>query len=266
MEQERATLSPPQVDPFSMRGKRVLVVGGTRGIGRAISLQLAQAGADVIVNFVRDREAAEHLCAEASSAGLRLRAIRADVSSETALETLAAEVKEQFPDLSVLVFAAATGVHRPIEELSGRHFDFTFALNVKAFLALVRRFLPDMRPGSAIIALSSEGAERAVPRYSLVGASKGALESLCRHLAAELADRGIRVNVLSPGAVRTDAWNALPDADRRLREAAARAPTGRLVTLEEVAKAARFLASDASSGLTGHTLVVDGGARIVGSA
>ena len=252
--------------PFAMHGKSVLVIGGTRGIGRAIALQLARAGADVVVNFVRGREAAERLCNEASAAGLSLHAVRADVTSDKALEQLAIEVEQRFPDLSTLVFAAATGVHRPIEELSGRHFDFTFALNVKAFLALVKRFIPKMEPGSSIIALSSEGAERAMPQYSLVGASKGALESLCRHLAVELADRGIRVNLLSPGTVQTDAWKALPDADRRLRETAARSPIGRLITAEEVGLAAQFLACDASAGLTGHTLVIDGGARIVGSA
>lgn len=258
--------SPSQVDPFSMQGKRVLVIGGTRGIGRAIALQLAGAGAEVIVNFVREREAADQLIAEAAAAGLQIHAIRADVTSEKALEQLASEVAERFSDISTLVFAAATGIHRPLEQATSRHFDFTFALNVKAFLALVKLFAPQMPPGSSIIALSSEGAERAMPHYGLVGASKGALESLCRHLAVELAERGVRVNVLSPGTVKTDAWNALPDADRRLAEAVARSPIGRLVTLEEVALAARFLACDASAGMVGHTLIVDGGARIVGSA
>lgn len=266
MEHESPMQSPAYGDPFSMQGKRVLVIGGTRGIGRAIALQFARAGAEVVVNFVREQEAAERLCSEAAQMGLQLHAVRADVTSDKALEQLATEVAQRFSDLSTLVFAAATGVHRRLEQTTGRHFDFTFALNVKAFLALVKLFAPKMPPGSSIIALSSEGAERAMPQYGLVGASKGALESLCRHLAVELADRGVRVNVLSPGTVKTDAWNALPDADRRLREAAARSPIGRLVTVEEVALAAQFLACDASAGMIGHTLVVDGGARIVGSA
>jgi enoyl-[acyl-carrier protein] reductase III len=266
MESESLVQSPTHGDAFSMQGKRALVIGGTRGIGRAIALELARAGADVVVNFVREREAAEHLLAEAAEMGLHLHAVRADVTSDKALEQLAAEVTERFPDLSTLVFAAATGVHRPLEKASSRHFDFTFALNVKAFLVLVRLFAPQMTQGSSIIAISSEGAERVMPEYGLVGASKAALESLCRQLSVEFAERGIRVNVLSPGTVRTDAWNALPDADRRLSAAEARSPIGRLVTLEEVALAARFLASDASSGLVGHTLIVDGGARILGSA
>jgi enoyl-[acyl-carrier protein] reductase I len=88
---------------------------------------------------------------------------------------------------------------------------------------------------------------------------------MARHLAAELGGRGIRVNVLSPGTVRTEAWNAMPDAESRLAMAAERAPLGRLVSLEEVATAAHFLACGASAGLVGHTLVVDGGARMVGA-
>ena len=253
-------------DRFSMRGKRVLVVGGTRGIGRAIAWRLAASGAEVIVNYVRDDEAAGRLMSESASGGLEVEAVRADVSSDKGREQLLQAVTARFADLTALVFAAATGVHRPFEQLTGRHFDFTYALNVKAFLALVQALAGKMATaGSSVIALSSEGAVHAMQHYGLVGSSKAALESLCRHLAVELAPKGIRVNVLSPGTVRTDAWNVLPDADRRLAGAAARSPRGTLTTLEEVAWAAQFLASDASSGLAGHTLVVDGGARVVGA-
>ena len=172
---------------------------------------------------------------------------------------------ERFPDVSVLVFAAGTGIHKPCAEVTGRHFDFTYALNVRAFLLSVQALLPRLTAGASIVALSSEGAVHVMPHYGLVGSSKAALEALTRQLAVERAPRGVRVNVLAPGAVRTDAWNSLPDAERRLEQAAARTPRGRLVSLDEVATAALFLASDASSGLSGHTLVVDGGARVLGS-
>jgi len=259
-------MSETHGDPmFSMRGKRVLVVGGTRGIGRAIAWRLAASGADVLVTYVRDDEAAARLTGEAAAVGFTIEAIRADASSDKGKEQLAQVVARKFSDLSVLVFAAATGVHKPFDQLSGRFFDFTFALNVKAFLALVQAFAPKMPAGGSVIALSSEGAVHAMPHYGLVGSSKAALESLCRHLAAELGPKGIRVNVLSPGTVATDAWKVLPNSERRLAEAAGRTPRGRLTSLEEVGAAAQFLASDASSGLSGHTLVVDGGARVVGS-
>lgn len=253
------------VNPFSVSGRRVLVVGGTRGIGRAIAAQLAAGGADVMVNYVRNDEAAQQLTASAAAAGSLMHVVRADVSSDKGRDQLVQSVSERFKDLSVLVYAAATGIHRPYTGLTGRHFDFTYALNVRAFLLLVQALVPKMPDGGSIIALSSEGAVHAMPHYGLVGSSKAALEALCRHMAVELAPRGIRVNVLSPGSVCTDAWSSLPDAERRLEEAVSHTPRGRLASLEEVAWAAQFLASDASSGLAGHTLVVDAGARVRGA-
>ena len=251
-------------DIFSLKGRAALVVGGTRGIGRAISLRLAHAGAKVLANFVRDAPAAEALVRDAQAAGLDIQVCRADVVSPKGLDTLSEEVARSLGAPSILIFAAATGVHKPLTELTGRHFDWTFNLNVRAFFELVRRFSDGMPSGSSIVALSSQGAVHAMEQYTMVGASKGALESMARHVAAELAPRGIRVNILSPGTVLTDAWQAMPDAERRLAEFTHRTPIKRLVTLEEVGAAAQFLCSDAASGMVGHTLVVDGGARIVG--
>lgn len=251
-------------DPFSLTGRTAVVVGGTRGIGRAISLRLAQAGATVLANYARDDSAAEAFASDAQAAGLTMAVCRADVVMPKGLDALE-EAAARLPGKpSIMVFSAATGVHKSIAELTTRHFDWTFNLNVRAFFELVRRFSPQMPVGSSIVALSSQGAVQAIPHYSMVGASKGALESMVRHFAVELAPRGIRVNVLSPGTVLTDAWKVLPDADHRLEEATRRSPTGRLTTLDEVASAALFLCSDAASGIVGHTLVVDGGARNVG--
>jgi enoyl-[acyl-carrier protein] reductase III len=237
-------------------------VGGTRGIGRAIAWRLAKGGAYVWANYVRGQESADVLVQQAVEAGLELEIVRADVTSANGLDTLVGVVGSR--PLSILVFAAATGVHKSVEELTTRHFDWTFSLNVRAFFELVHRLSPLMPPGSSIVPVSSEGATHAIPHYTLVGASKGALESLARHLAAELAPRGIRLNILSPGAVLTDAWKAMPDSESRLSKESQRSMLGRLTTLEEVAWAAQFLCSDAASGLVGHTLVVDGGARIRG--
>ncbi len=249
---------------FSLRGKRIVVTGGTRGIGGAISLQLARAGARVLANYVRDGAAAEALQTAAATEGLAVEVVRADLTTEKGTGRLLDAIAERFPTLTGLVHSAATGVHRPFSELTLRHFDWTYSLNVRAFFELTHRLLDRFEPGSSILAISSDGAVRAIPYYTLVGSSKGALESMVRHLAAELGPRGIRVNAIAPGTVLTDAWNVLPDRDQRLAEAARRSPTGRLVTLEEVAHGAQFLCSDAAGGVNGHTLVVDGGARIVG--
>ena len=248
---------------FSLRGRNVLVTGGTRGIGRAISLRFARAGAVVLANYLRDDLSAETLKREADQEGLTIHTCRADVTGDKSIQRLLAAVDELGPSLHCLVHCAATGVHKPVEQMTLRHFDWTMALNVRAFYNLVRLLLPRFAEGGSILALSSEGAVRAVPLYTLVGASKGALESLVRHFAADLAGRGIRVNALAPGAVKTEAWKAMPDAEQRLEETIRRTPLGRLVDVEEVAAAAQFLCSDAAAGIVGHTLVVDGGCRIM---
>lgn len=251
------------LNPFSIAGRRAVVTGGTRGIGRAIALHFARAGADVLSVYVRDAEAAATLEAQALSESLPLRTCRADLTSDAGQAKVLESFAQTPGPLSFLIHAAATGVHRPFDQLTARHFDWTFSLNVRSFLQLVIRLAPQFGTGGSIVALSSAGATRAVPQYTLVGASKGALESMVRHLAVELAPRGIRVNSLAPGTVLTDAWNALPDRENRLAEAAKRSPIGRLTTVDDVANAAHFLCSDAASGIVGHTLVVDGGCQVL---
>jgi enoyl-[acyl-carrier protein] reductase III len=249
---------------FSLEGKSILVAGGTRGIGRAISIRFARAGAKVIANYVRDERSAQALKEEADKENLALSICRADLTSAKGLAHLDEFIGAGPDSLSGLVFCAATGVHRAFEELNDRHFDWIFSLNVKAFFDLTKLILPRFRLPAAIVALSSQGAQQVVPCYSLVGASKGALESLARHLAVELAPKGIRVNILLPGAVRTGAWEAMPDGVARLAGVEKRSPLGRLTLPEEVARAAQFLCSDAAEGIVGHTLVVDGGLHLVG--
>jgi NAD(P)-dependent dehydrogenase (short-subunit alcohol dehydrogenase family) len=250
-------------DLFSLRGKTYLVAGGTRGIGQAISLRFAQAGATVIASYLRNEQAAEKLKAIATEEQLAISFCRADLTTDKGLEQLDQFLQQSGPQLSGLVYCAATGIHRSIDELTERHFDFIFNLNVRAFFRLIKLIKPRLSKGSSVVAVSSSGASRALPYYSLVGSSKGALDALARHLAAELASAGIRVNILTAGAVLTDAWKAMPNSEARLAETIRRTPAGRLVTAEEVAYGAQFLCSDAASGIVGHTLILDGGTAIM---
>jgi enoyl-[acyl-carrier protein] reductase III len=249
-------------NPFELRGTFV-VTGGTRGIGRAISQRFARSGARIIANYVRNEKAALELQSSATQEGLQITLCRADLTTADGLARIEAHLRETGTPLAGLVHCAATGTHRAVDALTGRHLDWTFALNVRALFELVTRLSTQFDRQSCILGISSLGATHALPHYTAVGASKGALEALIRHLAVELAPRGIRANVLTPGAVATEAWQAIPDAERRLAEAARRSPTGRLVTLEELALCAQFLCSAAASGVNGQALIVDGAASIV---
>ena len=247
---------------FSLSGKNLLVTGGTRGIGRAIALHCARAGAHVIANYVRGQKAAEALLDQAQQERLPLSLCRGDLTLDKGLDSVGEAAAGLEGGLHGLIHCAATGVHKPFDELTLRHYDWTFALNVRAFFEMVKRLLPHFARQASIVAVSSQGASRVVPAYSVIGASKGGLEALARHLAVELAPRGIRVNIVAPGAVATESWASMPNAEMRLAELTRRTPLGRLVTADEVAEAVQFLCSDAAGSIIGQTLVVDGGAGL----
>jgi len=249
-------------DRFSLADTFAIVTGGTRGIGRAISLRFARAGAEVVANYVRDEASALALREEAATEALALETIRADLTHARGLDAIRERVALVKGRRLCVVHCAATGVHRPFEQLTTRHYDWTMSLNVRAFFELMQQLMPFLVEGSTVLVLSSAGAIRAVSAYSLIGASKGALESLARHMAAELASRGVRVNIIAPGSVQTGAWDSFPEGPERLAEAIRRTPTQRLVTPEEIAFTAQFLASPAGTGIVGHTLVVDNGHRL----
>jgi enoyl-[acyl-carrier protein] reductase III len=248
---------------FSLRNKTILITGGTRGIGQAVSLRFAREGATVIANYLRNDQAAENLKAIATQEGLTIMPCRADLTNERGLERLDRSLQGWGPHLSGLVHCAATGVHREIGELTERHFDWIFNLNVRAFFTLIKLLSARFSKGASIVAVSSWGASRALPSYSLVGSSKGALEAFARHLAVEFAPLGIRVNILTAGAVLTDAWKGIPNREDRIAETIRRTPAGRLATAEEIAYGAQFLCSDAASAIIGQTLVIDNGAGIL---
>jgi enoyl-[acyl-carrier protein] reductase III len=244
---------------FSVDGKTILVTGGTRGIGNAIVRALIEAGASVIVNFVREQKNADAMIGEFGDKNLTL--IRADLTREKGMKTLVAALDGI--TLDGLIHCAATGVHAPVKDLSMKHWDWTMNLNVRAFFDLIVRLQHQLSKGASVIALSSEGAVTAGPNYTLVGASKGALESLCRHLAVDMCDKGVRFNILSAGSVLTDSWKVFDNWEEQIAKVKSKIPGNELVALEEIASVALFLCSDASKGINGHSLVVDRGERVV---
>ena len=232
----------------------VLVTGGSRGIGKAIALRLAREGATrVAIGYFRSDAAAEETAEELRALGADPVLVRGNVTSSRLLEQV-----EALGPLDVLVHNAATGVIRPALETEDKHWDWTLNANARALLALTRAAAPAMAPGSSIVAISSLGAIRVLENYTLVGASKAALEALVRYLAVELAPRGIRVNAVSAGVVETGALEHFPNKEAML-EMGERNPVGRMVTPEDVARAVTFLCSPDADMIRGQTLVVDGG-------
>jgi enoyl-[acyl-carrier protein] reductase III len=239
---------------MSLEGSSVLVTGGTRGIGLAIALRLVREGASrAVLGYLRNDAAAELAAEQIRAAGAEPVLVRGNVASETVVEELAAA-----GPFRAVVHNAATGVVRPALETEDKHWDWTLNANARALLALARATVPGMPEGSAIVAISSLGAQRVLDNYVLIGTSKAALESVVRYLAVELAPRGIRVNAVSAGVVETDALDFFPNKDEMLRSVE-RTPAGRLVEPGDVAAAVSFLCSGDAAMVRGHTLVVDGG-------
>ncbi|MFH0781441.1 MAG: enoyl-[acyl-carrier-protein] reductase FabL [Pseudomonadota bacterium] len=249
---------------FDLQGKVALITGGSRGIGRAIALRLAEFGADVVVNYVRHRRDAAETAEAVEKFGRRCLLVKANVANSDDVRGMFAAISEEFDHLDILVSNAASGVLKPALELTERHWNWAMDINARALLTLVQQGLPLMGRGSRVMAVSSLGSVRAIENYTTVGASKAALESLVRHLAVELGPRGINVNTISAGAVDTDALKHFPNRDEILKAATERTPLGRLTTPQDVADIALFLCSHLSGMIQGQVITVDGGYAIRG--
>lgn len=245
-------------------GQVALITGGSRGIGRAIALRLAAAGADIAVNYLRQATRATETADAVRALGVRCLTIRANVAEIDDIDRMFETVRNEFGRVDILVSNAASGVLRPAMELTPRHWQWTMEINAGTLLPLAQRAVPLMQRGDGkIIAVSSLGAIRAIPNYTAVGASKAALESLVRHLSLELAPQGVRVNAVSAGVVDTDALRHFPNRDDLLKGSASRTPAGRLTEPDDVADAVLFLVSPLAQMIHGQTIVVDGGYSIL---
>lgn len=251
---------------MTLQNKVAVVTGSGRGIGKAIALKFAQEGADVVINFFRNRAPAEDTAQAIMALGRRAHIVKADVGTPEGIETLFAETEKVFGGVDILVNNAASGYNRPVMEQKMKGWDWTMNINARAALFCAQRAAPSMaaRGGGHIVSISSPGSFRVLPEYVVVGASKAALEALTRYLAVELAPQKIVVNAVSPGVVATDALKhfvTMREGDV-LGRAAENTPAGRLVTPEDVAGLVSFLCSPAAEMIRGQTIVMDGGTTL----
>jgi glucose 1-dehydrogenase len=252
-----------------LRGKGVLVTGGTSGIGQAIAVKFAEYGANVAINYLRqpdeatDTEQQVHACANrVQQHGVRDVIVQGDVSQEDDVVKMVAHAVNELGGIDVLINNAGIQISRPTDELSSADFDKVLAVNIRgAFLCAreaIRHFLSAGKRG-VIVNVSSVHQLIPKPDYLGYSVSKGGMQNLTRTLALEYAGRGIRVNGIGPGATVTPINRAWIDDPVKREQVESHIPMARAGTAEEMGAVACFLASDDAAYITGQTIFVDGG-------
>ncbi|CDZ51747.1 SDR family NAD(P)-dependent oxidoreductase [Neorhizobium galegae] len=235
-----------------LASKIALVVGGHGGIGGAVSQRFAQEGAQVYATSRKGTDGVSEAIGDGS-----IRPLQADVSNTPDLNRVFEQIKLEQGRIDVLVVNAGLSEYAPLEEISEDHFDRTFGLNVRSLVFAAQGATNLMQPGGTIVLIGSIAGDIGTKGYGVYGATKAAVRSFTRTWANELAPKGIRVNVVSPGPTDTA---MMAGASKDVRDAlSGMIPLGRMGRPDEVAAAVLFLASDESSFTTGAELAVDGG-------
>jgi NAD(P)-dependent dehydrogenase (short-subunit alcohol dehydrogenase family) len=242
-----------------LAGKVAVITGGNSGIGLATAKLFADEGAHV---FITGRRQAE-LDAAVKQIGRNVTGVQGDVSKLADLDRLFATVKKEKGQIDVLFANAGGGDMMPLGSITEEFYDKTFGINVKGVLFTVQKALPLLRDGASIILNASVAGSKGIEAFSVYSATKAAVRSFARSWTADLKNRKIRVNAISPGPIETSFFTATsmtPDQISQFKtDVVTTVPLGRMGRSEELAKAALFLASDDSSYITGIELFVDGG-------
>lgn len=247
---------------MTLKGKVALITGGSRGIGRAITLKLASEGADVIINYFRRTSQAELTAQEARNKGVKTHIIKANVGEVEKIESMFQEIEAKFGKLDILINNAASGTPRPALELDAKSWEWTMDINARAFLLCAQKAAKLMPDGGKMVSISSLGSHLVMPVYTSVGVSKAALEALTRYLAVELAPQRICVNGISAGAVETEALKLYANDKSLPFFPIQKTPAGRMVLPEDIANLVAFLCSEDAYMIRGQMIIIDGGFSI----
>ncbi|OUM92057.1 SDR family oxidoreductase [Parageobacillus thermoglucosidasius] len=242
--------------------KTALITGGSRGIGRATALKLASMGYNIVVNYKKNKTAALEVLEEVKKHGVDGIPIAADLENPDEIRSMFEEVRKRYKHLDVLVLNAAATAFRPLLEIKEHNMERTFNLSIRGALVAVQEAVPLMKGRSGkIVAVSGFDSIRYIPYHGLLGAAKAALESLTRYWACELAEYGITVNAVNPGAIDTDSSRTYAGENWSSweKEWLAATPKKRLGTPQDIAEVIAFLCSPSADFICGQTIVVDGG-------
>lgn len=260
-----ALTTAPAVRSERLLGRKVLVTGSSKGIGRGIALRLAQEGADVVINYNSDPRGAEEALAEVTALGRKGAAIRANLGSVADVRDLVAKATDALGGLDVLVNNAGIERHAAFWDVTESDFDAVLDVNLKgvffATQAFVTQCMTARKPGK-IINISSVHEELAFPNFAAYCASKGGVRMLTRTLAVELGPLGITINSIAPGAIETPINAALLNDTTKLQSLLGQIPLARLGKPQDVAGLAVYLTSPDSDYVTGTTYVIDGGLTV----
>jgi 3-oxoacyl-[acyl-carrier protein] reductase len=242
----------------SLKNKVALVTGSSRGIGAAIAKDLAAVGANVVVNYAGNRQAADEVVAAITAAGGKAFAARGDISKAAEVKQLFEAAIAHFGKLDILVNNAGIVLYKKLADITDEEFDRLFEVNVKGVFYALREAATRLADGGRIVNFSSTTTRVMMPTYSAYAATKGAVEQMTRVFAKEMGSRGITVNAISPGPVNTELFmTGKSEAD--VQRLAAMAALGRIAEPEDIARVVRFLVSDDASFVSGQNYGVNGG-------
>lgn len=247
---------------FSLKGKKALVTGGSRGIGKGIALALAKQGADVAINCRSKKEEAEGVVAEIKKMGKEAFTIQADVSDSASVSKMFEEIKNKWGKLDILVNNAGILKIAPFDQIPEEDWDATIAVNLKGQFLCAKEAVRLMSKGSKIIniaSIASGGVGIGSSQIAHYVASKGGVVALTESMASDLASKGINVNAIGPGFIGTDMTKPFTSDKKAMAGFLAKIPKGRIGKPEDIGAVAAFLASDEADYITGAILYVDGG-------